>query len=79
MNAMREERLQIMLSPEELAVIDNFRFAHRMPTRAAAVRELLKLGLASAGIAPADGNKSSNYGVLRRGANSHTDGKGDGA
>jgi hypothetical protein len=63
-----------MLSPEELAVIDDFRFAHRMPTRAAAVRELLKLGLASAGTAPGDGNKSSNYGVLRRGPNSYTDG-----
>ena len=35
----REERLQIMLSPEELKVVDNFRFAHRMPSRAAAVRE----------------------------------------
>jgi hypothetical protein len=74
MNKIREERLQIMLSPEELAVIDDFRFAHRMPTRAAAVRELLKLGLASAGVKQADGSKSSNYGVLRRGPNSYTDG-----
>jgi hypothetical protein len=73
MNKIREERLQIMLSPEELAVIDDFRFAHRMPTRAAAVRELLKLGLASAGTTRADGSKSSNYGVLRRGPNSYTD------
>jgi hypothetical protein len=75
MNGIREERLQIMLSPEELAVVDDFRFAHRMPTRAAAVRELLKLGLASAGEA-ADGGKSSNYGVLRRGRNSYTDNEG---
>ena len=36
----RGERLQIMLSPEELAAVDDFRFQHRMPTRAAAVREL---------------------------------------
>jgi hypothetical protein len=64
---MREERMQIMLSPQELAVVDDFRFAHRMPTRAAAVRELLKLGLASAGTVAADGTKSSNYGVLGRG------------
>ena len=48
MNGMREERLQIMLSPQEMSVVDDFRFAHRMPTRAAAVRELLKLGLESA-------------------------------
>jgi hypothetical protein len=74
MNKIREERLQIMLSPEELAVVDDFRFAHRMPTRAAAIRELLKLGLASAGIKQADGSKSSDYGVLRRGPNSYTDG-----
>ena len=72
MNKTREERLQIMLSPEELSVIDDFRFVHRMPTRAAAVRELLKLGLASAGMTQGDGSKSSNYGVLRRGPNSHT-------
>ena len=39
---VREERLQIMLSPEELKAVDNFRFMHRMPSRAAAVRELLR-------------------------------------
>jgi hypothetical protein len=48
-----------------------------MPTRAAAVRELLKLGLASAGITPGDGSRSSNYGVFSRGPNSHTDGDDD--
>jgi len=69
----RGERLQIMLSPEELAVVDNFRFEHRMPTRAAAVRELLKLGLASAGVQPGDGKKSSNYGVLGRVADGRAD------
>ena len=45
MNDTRGERLQVMLSPEELTALDDFRFKHRMPTRAAAVRELLKLGL----------------------------------
>ena len=44
-NLTRGERLQIMLSPEELAVVDDFRFKQRMPSRAAAVRELFKLGL----------------------------------
>ena len=34
----RGERLQIMLSPEELAALDDFRFRQRMPSRAAAVR-----------------------------------------
>ena len=43
--ATRGERLQIMLSGEELQVLDDFRFKIRMPSRAAAVRELLKRGL----------------------------------
>ncbi len=61
----REERLQIMLSPDELKAVDNFRFAHRMPSRAAAVRELLRHGLGAAGkIAENAGIKSSEYGVL---------------
>jgi len=66
MTDMRDERLQIMLSPEELSVLDDFRFKHRMPTRAAAVRELLRLGLTVVGT-DGDGQKSSNYGVVNRG------------
>jgi len=71
MSDMRGERLQVMLSPEELTAIDDFRFKHRMPTRAAAVRELLKMGLT---VVAADGGgmKSSNYGVFRRGPDGHT-------
>lgn len=71
MNDLRGERLQIMLSPEELQVIDDFRFAHRMPRRAAAVRELLKLGLASMGEAAGTGMKSSSYGGFGRGPTGH--------
>ena len=63
---VREERLQIMLSPQELKAVDNFRFQHRMPSRAAAVRELLRHGLASAGaVIENTGVKSSDYGVLK--------------
>jgi len=47
-DGQRGERLQIMLAPEELAIVDDFRFRERMPSRAAAVRELLKLGLSAA-------------------------------
>ncbi len=61
---LREERLQVMLSPEELSALDDFRFKHRMPTRAAAVRELLKQGLTVHGTANGGGMKSSNYGVF---------------
>jgi hypothetical protein len=73
MNDLRGERLQIMLSPDELSVIDDFRFKHRMPTRAAAVRELLRMGLAAVSPATGDGMKSSNYGVFGRGPDSHRD------
>jgi hypothetical protein len=62
----REERLQIMLSPEELKAVDNFRFEHRMPSRAAAVRELLRYGLGSVGAVLENvGIRSQDYGVLK--------------
>ena len=64
-NLTRGERLQIMLSPGELAVVDDFRFKQRMPSRAAAVRELFKLGLTVAKQSPAsEGQKSTDFGVL---------------
>ena len=65
----RDERLQIMLNPDELRAIDDFRFSRRMPSRASALRELLKRGLAAEGFAFAtDGMKSAAYGVLEGGA-----------
>jgi hypothetical protein len=64
-NLSRGERLQIMLSPDELTAVDDFRFQHRMPSRAAAVRELFRIGLANAGLAHnSDGKRSSDIGVL---------------
>jgi hypothetical protein len=74
MSDMRGERLQVMLSPEELTAIDDFRFKHRMPTRAAAVRELLKMGLTVIAADGGGGMKSSNYGVFNRGPDGHTHG-----
>ena len=60
----RGERLQIMLTDKELEAVDNWRFNTRMPSRAAAVRELLKRGLAAEGFSLADGNaKSQDFGV----------------
>ena len=62
---LRDERLQIMLSPEELVAVDDFRFKKRMPSRAAAVRELLRRGLAAEGFSVASvGAKSTEYGVI---------------
>jgi hypothetical protein len=75
MTDLRDERLQIMLSPEELAIVDDFRFKYRMPTRAAAVRELLRLGL-TVRADEGDGQKSSHYGIFRRGSDGHRDSEG---
>ncbi len=62
---VRGERLQIMLTPEELTALDDFRFKQRMPSRASAVRELLKRGLAAHGFKIGkSGSKSSDYGVI---------------
>jgi hypothetical protein len=45
-------------------LVDDFRFKKRMPSRASAVRELLKRGLAAEGFSSAAvGAKSSDYGV----------------
>lgn len=61
----RAERLQIMLTDDELAAVDDWRFSRRMPSRAAAVRELLKRGLAAEGFDnAAQGAKSKDYGVV---------------
>lgn len=61
----RGERLQIMLTREEIKALDDWRFERRMPSRAAAVRELLKRGLAAEGFSVADGNaKSRDFGLL---------------
>jgi metal-responsive CopG/Arc/MetJ family transcriptional regulator len=63
---MRGERLQIMLTQDELRALDDWRFKRRMPSRAAAIRELLKRGLASEGFALADGDtKSQDFGVIK--------------
>ncbi|HZZ87887.1 MAG TPA: hypothetical protein VFE13_06075 [Caulobacteraceae bacterium] len=60
----RDERLQIMLTQEELSVLDDWRFEKRMPSRASAVRELLRRGLAAEGFLRSEtGMKSKDYGV----------------
>ncbi len=41
----RTEKLQLMVNDEELQVIEDWRFANRMPTRSAAIRELVRRGL----------------------------------
>jgi hypothetical protein len=63
----RGERLQIMLTQEELRALDDWRFKSRMPSRASAIRELLKRGLAAEGFLSAgEGVKSQDFGVVGR-------------
>jgi len=60
----RDERLQIMLTGEELKLVDDWRFSRRMPSRASAIRELLKRGLLAEGFASAeDGSRSKDFGI----------------
>ena len=69
----RGERLQIMLTPQELEAVDSWRFKSRMPSRAAAVRELLKRGLTAEGFdSAAGGSKSQDFGVIGDSSSSPT-------
>jgi hypothetical protein len=61
---LRPLRLQVMLLPAEIAGVEDFRFTHRLPSRAAAVRELLKRGLAATAEPEAVSGKSSCYGLV---------------
>lgn len=64
----RDERLQIMLTLGELSALDDWRFTRRMPSRAAAVRELLRRGLAAEGVDLAEaGMRSKDFGVTGEG------------
>jgi hypothetical protein len=61
----RPERLQIMLDADELRALDDWRFARRMPSRASAIRELLRRGLAVEGVAlQTAGRLSASFGVV---------------
>lgn len=63
----RETRLQIMLDEDELAAIDDWRFKQRMPSRAAAIRRLINIGLGAkdSGVAAPD-MRSQDFGILSR-------------
>ncbi len=68
----RETRLQIMLDDSELAAIDDWRFRRRMPSRAAAIRELLRLGLhVELGGETDRFRRSGDFGVIDRDPDEH--------
>ena len=65
MDLNRGERLQIMLTQDEVKALDDWRFAKRMPSRASAIRELLRVGLAAEGVdVAAAGVISKDFGVV---------------
>jgi len=67
-NLSRETRLQIMLTDDELRAVDDWRFKFRLPSRASAVRELLRKGLAVEGMTAVSGSrKSTDYSVTEGG------------
>ena len=72
---LRGERLQIMLEEEELRTLDDFRFRNRLPSRAAAVRELLRRGLQAGGFSIEQQDRATwrAFGVLES-PGSHLDG-----
>ena len=62
---IRDRRLQVMLSPQEFAALSYFQFQQRMPSRSAAIRELLRLGLTSKKtLRRQDRKKTTDFGVL---------------
>jgi metal-responsive CopG/Arc/MetJ family transcriptional regulator len=64
----RETRLQIMLDQDELTAIDDWRFKQRMPSRASAIRELLRIALQIKTAGTADpAMRSQDFGLAGNG------------
>jgi hypothetical protein len=47
-DAKRTIRVPLLLTPEEAKNLDDWRFANRIPSRSAAIRRLIELGLDAA-------------------------------
>jgi hypothetical protein len=62
----RYERMQFMLSIQELEALDTFRFKHRLPSRAAAIREALRRGLGVSEKLLVGGSQSADFGLLQQ-------------
>lgn len=61
----RVERVLVMLDENELSALDTWRFEHRMPSRSATIRELLRKGLSGEDSNDAlQGRKSESFGVI---------------
>ena len=60
----RDTRLQIPVNKKELQAIDDWRFTQRMASRAAAIREAIRRGLAADDVTLPYRRKSADYGIL---------------
>ena len=61
----RTSKLQLMIDDEELKAIDDWRFENRLPSRAAAIRELIRRGLTTQEFPePETDAPSREFGVL---------------
>ena len=61
----RSIRLQIMLDAAEVEALEDWRFRRRMPSRASAVREIIRRGLAAEGFElAATGLRSAEFGII---------------
>ncbi|MGR8947452.1 MAG: hypothetical protein ACU84Q_05355 [Gammaproteobacteria bacterium] len=64
-NPKRTEKLQLMIDEDELQAIDDWRFENRLPSRAAAIRELIRRGLNAPQFnAPETDATSREFGIL---------------
>jgi metal-responsive CopG/Arc/MetJ family transcriptional regulator len=64
----RVERVLVMLDEDELRALDTWRFEHRMPSRSATIRELLRKGLTGVDPTHAEQHrKSESFGVIANG------------
>ena len=64
----RSTKARRISSAVELRALENWRFDKRMPSRAAAVRELLRRGLAAEGFDLAgEGVQSKQFGIVDKG------------
>ncbi len=61
----RTEKIQLMLNEKEIKAIDDWRFEHRLPSRAAAIRELISRGLHTDQFSePNEGKPSGKFAVV---------------
>lgn len=72
----RSERIQLMLDEDELEVIDSWRFTNRLPSRAAAIRELIKRGFLNHELAPPNTKdaKTTDFSVVPGDSEESSDG-----